>query len=137
MPNHFHFLIKATKDGGIKKYMQRVGTAYAKYFNTKYQQTGHLFQGGFKSVHVASNSQLLHLSSYIHKNPREIKSWHGRETKYPWSSYQDYVKKNRWGKLLNLDPIMEQFDDHQEYEKWVRDNPAKEFKDDGGWTSDV
>src|SRR3989344_4890227 len=65
--------------------------AYAKYFNTKYERVGHLFQGSYKSVHVGDNDQLLYLSAYIHRNPRELKDWKGKEFDYPWSSFQDYI----------------------------------------------
>ena len=109
MPNHFHLLIHELKEGGTAKYMQRVQNAYTKYINTKYQKSGHLLQGPYKAVRVEDNEQLLYLSSYIHKNPRELKEWKTKEVKFMWSSYQDFVIKNRWSNFLKHEIITLQF----------------------------
>jgi len=127
MPNHFHLILYEFKEGGISKYMQRVLCAYTKYFNTKYKKSGHLFQGPYKAVIIKDNSQLLYLSTYIHRNPRELPEWKNREHMYPWSSYQDYLKNNRWGKLLKQDIILQQFSDKEEYYNFTRSSPAKEL----------
>lgn len=130
MPNHFHLIIKELKEGGISQYMQRIQTAFAKYFNTKYKKSGHLFQGPFKIVRIESNEQLLHLSAYIHRNPREIKQWKNREKDYFWSSYQDYIGKNRWGELLKNDIILEQFSNSKDYKKFVDTSGTKLYLDE-------
>jgi putative transposase len=124
--NHFHLILREIKEGGISRYMQRVLNAYAKYFNTKYEQSGHLFQGPFKAIHIEDDNQLFYLSAYIHSNIKELKGWKGKEVKYPWSSYQDFVKKNRWGKLLKNDIIMSNFKDGKEYKEFVEESGAKE-----------
>ncbi|MDP1614709.1 MAG: transposase, partial [Methylococcales bacterium] len=38
MPNHIHFLLKQLQEGGISKFMQKMGTGYANYFNNKYER---------------------------------------------------------------------------------------------------
>ena len=129
MPNHFHLTLYEFKEGGISQYMQRILCAYTKYFNTKYKKSGHLFQGPYKAVNIESNNQLLYLSSYIHRNPRELSGWKNKEQLYPWSSYQDFIKENRWGKLLQQNIILEQFDDQKEYENFIKSSPAKENLD--------
>ncbi|MDP3935341.1 MAG: transposase [Candidatus Giovannonibacteria bacterium] len=129
MPNHFHLTVREFKEGGIAQYMQRVLCAYTKYFNAKYQKSGHLFQGPYKAVHIEDNEQLLHLSAYIHRNPRELSEWKNKEHIYPWSSYQDYVNENRWGKLLTQDILLGQFADKKEYENFLKSSPAKILKE--------
>lgn len=116
MPNHFHMIVKEHKEGGIAKYMQRVQNAYTKYYNTKYNKSGHLLQGPYKPVYIQDNEQLLYLSAYIHRNPLDLmKSVQHRvlhksaEEEYPWSSYQDYLGENRFEGLLVPEVIMEQF----------------------------
>ena len=126
MPNHFHIIVRELTAGGISRYMQRVLDGYTKYFNTKYQQSGHLFQGPFRAVHIESNSQLLYASAYLHCNCRELAGWQKREVNYPWSSYQDYVQENRWPKLLSSRLITKQFRNGQAYKKWVATSGAKE-----------
>ena len=125
MPNHFHLIIKEKGEGGIARYMQRVLNSYTKYFNTKYKRSGHLFQGPYKAVHVEKNFQLLHLSAYIHKNPTELPEWKDKEKNFPWSSYQDYNIKNRWGELIVPNIITEQFDTKNSYQKFLETSTAK------------
>src|SRR3989344_864239 len=129
MPNHFHLILHESTEGGTARYMQLVLCAYTKYFNTKYQKSGHLFQGPYKAVHTEDNEQLLYLSTYIHKNPKELSEWKNREHLYPWSSYQDYVGKNRWDKLLQQNLIHDQFSNKQEYGHFVKSSPAKELRE--------
>lgn len=127
MPNHFHLILRESKQGGISQYMQRVLNAYTKYFNAKYKTSGHLFQGPFQAVHIKDDNQLLYLSAYIHRNIREIKEWTDKEHLFPWSSYQDYIGKNRWGELLKKDIVSEQFPSNEEYRLFVEKSGAKEL----------
>ncbi len=130
MPNHFHLIVKEVEDKGVSQYMHRVLTSYTKYFNAKHEHTGHLFQGSYGAVHVSDNEQLLYLSAYIHRNPRDIKKWFNKEREYYWSSYQDYINKNRWGKLLENSIIIDQFKDGKDYDGEVQQSGAKELLDE-------
>jgi len=128
MPNHFHLIVKELEEGGITAYMQRGLTAYSKYYNTKYDKSGHVFQGPYKVVHITDNHQLLYLSAYIHRNPREIVKWFRKEDQYQWSSYQDFIGENRWGKLILPDIIIGQFKNKAEYKNFVKTSLAKLLK---------
>ena len=68
--NHFHLLITPLVDKGVEKFMQRIG-GYTRYFNEKYDRTGSLFQGRFKSKIIEDNNYLLTLSAYINFNNRK------------------------------------------------------------------
>lgn len=125
MPNHFHLQTHETQEGGTAKYMQRVLNAYSKYFNIKYKKSGHVFQGPYKAVHIENNTQLLHLSAYIHLNPRDLPGWKNKEEDYPWSSYQDFTKNNRWKNLLVKEIIEEQFDEKNSYKNFLETSPEK------------
>lgn len=127
MPNHFHIMVEETTDGGISKYMQRVLNGYSKYGNKKYPEKhiGHIFQGPFKHVRQRTNEQFLYLSTYIHRNPKELKPWTMREKEYPWSSFQDFIGDNRWGGLLRRDSILTQFNGGRDYERFVDTSVAK------------
>jgi len=69
MPNHFHLLIKEKRAGGISEFMKKISTGYSMYFNKRYERTGRLFEGTFKSVHADSDEYLKYLFAYIHLNP--------------------------------------------------------------------
>jgi len=129
MPNHFHLTVREFKEGGIAAYMQRVLCSHTKYFNTKYNKSGHLFQGPYKAVHIEDNRQLLYLSTYIHRSPRELSEWKDKEAIYPWSSLCDYTGKGRWGALLKKDIIISQFKNISEYKKFINTSTAKTLKE--------
>ena len=132
MPNHFHLIIKEVDEGGIAAYMQRVLNSYTKYYNTKYEKSGHLFQGPYKAVHVGDDRQLLYLSTYVHRNPRELSKWKNREHQYPWSSYQDFVTENRWGELIQPDIVSGRFKQKSDYKEFVESSPAKLIEEELG-----
>jgi len=125
MPNHFHICAQQKSEGGISRYLQRIQDGYARYFNAKYGKRGHLFQGPFRAVSVETNEQLLYLSAYIHRNPRSIAEWRGKELKYPWSSYQDCVQKNRWSELLQPSIFLNQFANTKSYGRFIETSTAK------------
>ncbi|MSR78696.1 MAG: hypothetical protein EXS59_00940 [Candidatus Taylorbacteria bacterium] len=128
LQNHFHLTLLELKENGISRYMHRTQNSFAKYFNAKYKKehVGHVFQGSFGAVHQENNEQILYLSSYIHRNIRDINEWKNSEKSYPWSSFQDYIGTNRWGGLLQPEIILEQFKSPSEYKSFVDSSPAKE-----------
>ena len=64
-PNHYHFIVRQLAENGIIKFMQRLGTSYTMYFNTKNNRNGVLFQGKFKATQITSFDHLLWLSVYV------------------------------------------------------------------------
>jgi len=127
MSNHFHLLVRNMEDRVLSVYMHRILTAYGKYFNAKYNKRGHVFESPFKAVHIKDNNQLLHLSAYIHKNPKEIRAWENTYDKYPHSSYQDYIGLNRWGDFLSTEIVLKQFKNQAKYKDFVSTSTAKEL----------
>lgn len=106
MPNHIHLLIRQIKDGGITKFMTKVGAGYGGYFNRKYNRKGPLFQNRFGAVHIKNEEQLRVVFAYIHANPVSLiePKWKELGIKnlkkcveflenYRWSSYLDYIGK--------------------------------------------
>lgn len=116
MPNHFHLLLTQVREGGITKFMQKLSTAYSMYNNNRYERTGTLFEGKFKSEHANNDRYLKYLFSYIHLNPVKLIDSRWKEMgiknrniaiefleKYPHSSFQDYAGYDRKQKrILNM-----------------------------------
>lgn len=121
MSNHFHFLIRQVKDNGASKFMANFMNSYTKYFNTKYQRVGPLFQGAFKAVHIESDEQLLHLSRYIHLNPVTSFKVTPQELRdYQWSSYPSYME-NSDANFIDKDTVTNFFKKPHKYEEFVLD----------------
>ncbi len=119
MPNHFHFLLRQVKENGITEFISKLSNSYTKYFNTKNQRVGPIFQGEFKSVHIETNEQLLHVSRYIHLNP--IISYVAKDLKnFKWSSYTEYIG-NSDSALCSKEIILDQFKSKKDYEDFVLD----------------
>lgn len=124
MPNHFHFLIKQLEENGVSRFMGNFQNSYTKYVNTKMQRVGHLLQGEFKAVHVENDTQLLHLSRYIHLNPYSSKIVDSIADLrvYPWSSYRFYLN-GRSTYICSPTFILSQFI-NSEYSIFVEDRAA-------------
>lgn len=121
MPNHFHLILKELMEDGIAQFVSKFCNSYAKYFNIKYQRNGSLFQRPFKSVHVESTEQLLHLSRYIHLNP--VKSFLIKENNmenYAWSSFHEYINPSRTS-IIEPEVVLENFSSREQYKKFVLD----------------
>ena len=121
MPNHFHILLKQRIDGGVSLFMKKVTDGYTRYYNTKHQRVGPLFQGAFKAVHISSNEQLLHVSRYIHLNPLVSAVVRDNDfLTFPWSSLQSYIN-DKSSPFVNPQPILENFRNSQKYLEFIKD----------------
>lgn len=134
MPNHFHLLIKQEVDGGITKFMRKLGVGYSMFFNIKYERSGALFGGPFKSKLVGTDDNYLRqLFGYIHINPLDIKfpKWEDKINKssvdmkkfielYRYTSYPDYVGKNRIEKnIIEPKNFPDYFEDSKSFKDFI------------------
>jgi putative transposase len=135
MPNHFHLYItpKGPSFGKVENslslFMRKICTAYTMYFNKKYNRTGSLFEGRFKSVHISDEVQARYLFSYVHLNPLKLinKNWKTEGVKdkklaleylgsYKWGSFVDYMGSDRHeSKILNRDKFLNYFSNIEEF----------------------
>lgn len=122
MPNHFHFLIKQVQENGISAFMSQISNSYTKYFNTKYERIGSLFQGTFKAVLIENENQFLHLSRYIHLNPVTSKIV-AKSEQYDWSSYKNYIDpETKQTTIVEPQLILGHFQSKHFYQKFVEDH---------------
>lgn len=91
MPNHFHFLLKQSTEGGITHFLRKFANSYTRYFNTKHDRIGPLFQGTFKARLIENDAYLLQVSKYIHRNPLKLNA---NLHSYPYSSYGYYLSQD-------------------------------------------
>lgn len=88
MGNHAHLLIKESEDG-LPLAMKCIGTAYARWYNWKYNRVGHVFQGRYKSECVEDDAYLLAVIRYIHNNPVKANLVKKPE-EWRWSNCRNY-----------------------------------------------
>ena len=117
MDNHYHLLVRTWR-ANLKKAMQWFGTTYTQRLNRRHSQSGHLFQGRYKSIIVQNDAYLLQLSCYIHRNPLRA-GITKRLDGYRWSSYNIYAYGRSAQPWLSTDLILSQFagteDRHRSY----------------------
>ncbi len=116
MPNHFHLLLQEITENGISRFMQKVGTAYAMYFNIKNDRVGGLFVKPFRSKFIGDDRYVRRVAQYIHLNPAElyepewksgqahdIRTLQNKMLAYRYSSLPDYFGVERAESRI-LDP---------------------------------
>lgn len=69
MTNHIHLLMTAKDKTSISLLMQYIGRFYVPYINHKYQFSGSIWEGRFKSNLIESERYLLACMRYIEENP--------------------------------------------------------------------
>jgi putative transposase len=86
MGNHVHLLVTPSDDEGLSHLMKEVAQKYSQRFNRKYERTGCLWEGRFKSGAVETATYLMRTYRYIEQNPVRA-GMVDNPAKYPWSSF--------------------------------------------------
>lgn len=86
-PDHFHLILNQKTEKSLQAFIRSLCTRYSMYFNKKYNRTGSLFEGPYKSVIIKNDSSLLLLTRHLHKDST-------------YSTYPEYLgtKKTPWVK---------------------------------------
>lgn len=133
MPNHFHLLLKETKDGGISKFMQGLCTSMSMHFNEKYKEKGSIFQGAFKARNVSDDSYLRRVAIYIMvKNTFELLpgglekandnfeiAWN-KSLEYQFSSLEDYGS-TRKSPIITREILLEIFPSPKDFKSFAKE----------------
>lgn len=134
MPNHFHFMLKEIQEGGIKEFMHKFTMAYSKFINAKYEESGSLFQGPYKSQTVQTDEYLRYLAVYIMvKNTFELYPEGGLSgatdnfdkayewaIEYPFTSLGDYAGR-RNSPIIEKDILEGLFENSKAFKEFARD----------------
>lgn len=106
-PNHFHLLLHQKTKKSLQAFIRSLCTRYSIYFNKKYNRTGALFDGPYKSVKIMHQSGLLLLTHYFHneggystypeylgtKETPWVKTKIVLSAKFKEGNYKDFVEK--------------------------------------------
>ncbi len=131
MPNHYHLLIRQKQEGGISKFMQRMGNAYTLTFNNRHGRSGRLFESTYKATWIFNEPQHQYITKYIHLNPLSLigVDWKNLNRNlstdeidylinYQWSSFSTYLGRSNRYSFLNLE-LLSSFTDNDDYLSYI------------------
>ncbi|MEN3275298.1 MAG: REP-associated tyrosine transposase [Massilia sp.] len=90
LPNHIHLLATPETEEGLAAMMQKLGRFYVPWYNSKYDRSGGLFEGRFRTAVVDTDRHFLMCSRYIELAPvreGEVLDPAGHR----WSSYPHHA----------------------------------------------
>ena len=130
MNNHAHILIETDKINNLSKYMQRLNTIYAKYYNKKYSRVGYVFRDRYKSEGIYSEEHLYNCIKYIYDNPVKAGICN-RPEEYPYSNYKK-INKNLKENYIFIDIEDDKKTSEEVIEEYLTENDVKleELKND-------
>lgn len=120
--NHYHFYLVPNIENGVPLFMMKLNVGFAKYFNSKYDRKGSLFESRYKSVPVKTEFQSDAVSRYVSViNPLDIYQPGWREKgladleeafgfleDYQFSSFPDKIRIRR-SKIIAPQELLERF----------------------------
>jgi putative transposase len=70
MPNHWHFVLRPTEDGGMSNFLRWVSLTHTMRFHAHYRSVGagHIYQGRFKSFPIQGDEHFLAVCRYVERN---------------------------------------------------------------------
>lgn len=133
LDNHFHLLVRENVEGGISKFMQRVGTSMSAYFNARHGEKGTLFQGTYKARTIENDEYLQYVLAYIQvKNALELYPHGMRKAlsdfdeafkwveEYAYGSLHDYASSHP-RELIDMALARELFPGHKAFRRFAED----------------
>jgi putative transposase len=71
MPNHWHFVLRPTKDGQLTAFLRAVAHTHTMRWHSHYRTsgTGHLYQGRFKAFPLEDDEHFYTVVRYVERNP--------------------------------------------------------------------
>lgn len=114
-PNQFHLVLHQKTPKSLQAFIRSLCTRYSIYFNKKYNHTGTLFEGPYKSVQAKDEKSLLLLTTSLHKAGG-------------YSSYPEYLgqRETLWVKSSTVLSMINKDGNYKDYvEKF---EPSKDEK---------
>jgi len=124
MPNHFHLILKQTKEGGISKYISDFQNCFTRYYNLKHNHQGSIFSSQFKLKLIENNNSLIHCSRYVIINPVTSFLIGNHELySYPYTSYPEYVNSTTTThRITHPDTLLSLFSSIDQFEVFIKDS---------------
>lgn len=110
MDNHYHLIVRTIKSS-ISEIMFNINNVMGKYLNRELNRTGHIFEERYNCKIIDSDSYLVWLLRYIHRNPIRANICSDLN-QYKWSSHCFY-KNGISSELVNSNFILSIFSENK------------------------
>jgi len=103
MSNHIHLILEPTMPDTLSKIMQSITLSYNRFYQKKYNFSGHLWQGRFRSMIIQTDEYLLECLRYVELNPVRAGIVEAPGD-YSFSSFNFHAYGQDRGDILDKDP---------------------------------
>ncbi|MDR6121534.1 putative transposase [Bacillus sp. SLBN-46] len=126
MTNHTHLQIE-TVETSLSIIMKNLNTKYAKFFNKKYEFSGHVFEKRYGAELITTPEYEIDVSKYIHLNPVTAGITAAPED-YIWSSYHAYAF-GKHSPILYTQTLLSHFPEPAslQYQEYMSSSPLDTF----------
>lgn len=107
MPNHWHFVLRPTEDGGMSHFLRWVSLTHTMRYHAHYDTAGegHVYQGRFKSFPVQDDEHFLTVCRYVERNAKRA-GLVERAEDWRWGSLYRWTRSSEpLPKILSAWPI--------------------------------
>lgn len=108
-PNNFHIVLKQESKDGVALFMKKIAVGYTNYFNSRYDRSGSLFAGRYKSQEIEGDADLQAVSAYVNLN-NHVHDEYGENTHIVRSSMRDYISPDDGMGFVDTTDVLYQFD---------------------------
>ncbi|MGK2877743.1 MAG: transposase [Solirubrobacterales bacterium] len=112
MTTHFHLIVWQRDPNGIAELMNRVLSAYTRYFNQRHGNTAPLFDGPVRAKPVKTREHFRWLVRYVHDN-------HPSGLGYEFSSHRAWADPSFRPGWLEVEPALKLFGDLSDYHAYL------------------
>jgi putative transposase len=111
MPNHFHLVLWPHDDGDMSRWMHWLLTSHVRWHHKKYETSGRIWQGRFKSFPIQQDEHLMTVERYVERNPLRA-GLVRRAEEWTWSSLGPWLTGDERS-LLHDGPV-------SRWNEWLR-----------------
>lgn len=116
LSNHFHLILKEIEEGGVVRFMHKLGTGMANHANAKYKEKGSLFQGPYRLRTISVDSYFRYAGAYVMaKNTFELfpdgfeRACRSFDIAWKWASRYPYSSFGHYAEVFDSPVLTEPF----------------------------
>jgi putative transposase len=103
MSTHAHLIVTPSAVDSIAKMIQSVGARYARFFNTRHQRSGAVWEGRYRAHIIDTDRYFFTCLRYVERNPVDA-GIVAHPDEYRWSSYGAHAL-DVWPSWLTPHPL--------------------------------